>query len=348
MREHHVYCSSCQQGRIDRFVLDEASGRLDRLETLAIPDAQAPTISHPLALSRDRRFLYAAVRVPPYRIATFAISPADGSLEYRGRVATAGSLAYLTLDVPGNFLLGASLPDSLLVSHRIDPASGIVEEPVQVIRDVAKAHSIVIDSESRFAYAAALGEDRVRHLQFDSRTGTMSAADSCSVQLHSGAGPRHLAFDPRERFVYCLNETDGTIDALARDTQSGALSFLQTTSLFAPDFKRPANVRSADLAVDPGGSFLYASERSSSTIATLRIDPETGALHRLGSIDTEASPRGIRITPSGRWLLVAGELSGSIVVYEKNAATGDLRMVCRAPASAGANWIVMTEKPTGA
>jgi 6-phosphogluconolactonase len=343
---HIVYCSCSKEGRILRFALDEASGHLQRLGEVALPDAQAPTISHPLALTLDRRFLLAAVRVLPYRIATFAVSPADGSLAYLGAAQAAGSLAWLTLDVTGAYVLGASLPDSILTLHRIDPQSGIAQE-VQVIRDVSKAHSIVLDAANRFAYAAALGEDRVRQLRFDARNGTLLPAPLDGIPLHAGAGPRHLAFDPVQRRLYCLNETDGTIDVLACDAANGALSRVQTTSLFSPGDPRPDNVRSADLAIDPGGRWLYATERSSSTLATFRIDPLSGELERISSIPTASSPRGIRMTPSGRLLLVAGELSEDVVVYRIDAATGGLDLVCRERAAPGANWIVMMERPDG-
>ncbi len=327
MPAHSVYCSSCVTGEIIRFMLDEHSGRLERLDAIEIPDARVPTISHPLALSRDRRMLFAAVRLLPYRIATFDVSPADGSLAFRSASPTAGSLAYLTLDSTGKFLLGASLPDSLLVSHRIDPDAGIAEVPVQVIRDVRKAHSIV--------------------MRFDVRTGMLRSASQSDVALHSGAGPRHLAFDTRQRFLYCLNETDGTIDVLARDAQTGALRPLQTASMFAPGVERPANVRAADLAVGPDGRFLYASERSSSTVASFRIEADSGKLQRIGWMPTEDTPRAMRMTPSGRLLLVAGELSGCLMVYAIDASTGEPRPVSRQPAGIGVNWIVMMESPAG-
>jgi 6-phosphogluconolactonase len=71
------------------------------------------------------------------------------------------------------------------------------------------------------------------------------------------------------------------------------------------------------LAVDPKQKFLYASLRSSSTLASYRINPTSG---RLEPLSTAALPTGenaafVRTDQTGRWLLSASYAAGKVVVH---------------------------------
>ena len=98
------------------------------------------------------------------------------------------------------------------------------------------------------------------------------------------------------------------------------------------------DIWASDLHVSPDGRFLYAAERTSSTLAWLGIDTASGKLTRLGSIPTEKQPRGFAIDPSGRYLIVAGEKSDTISVYAIGSA-GAPRFLDRYPGGKGANWV---------
>ena len=89
----------------------------------------------------------------------------------------------------------------------------------------------------------------------------------------------------------------------------------------------------------PNGTFLYASERTGSTLSTFRVDAATGTLTLLGTTPTEQQPRGFAIDPTGRFLVAAGEKSATISSYAIDPATGALQLVGKAPAGKGANWV---------
>jgi 6-phosphogluconolactonase len=333
----YVYCSCCENGSIVRYRFDTARGLLSPLGVTRIPGADAPAVSIPLAFSARHRVLHAAVRTAPLRIASFRIGADDGGLALIGEATTTGSLAYLAIDASCNHLLGASLPDSLLVHHPIWP-DGTVGAAAETIRNVAKAHCVVLDAENAHVYAASLGDNRIRHYLFDAGSGRLRDAPRPATAIHDGAGPRHLALHPSTKFVYCLNETDGSLTTLARDPASGDLVALADESLLPPDMPRPANVRAADLAIAPDGRRLYATERSSSTLVTFAIAAD-GIARVADRIPTEASPRGIRLSDDGCWLLVAGQLSARIAVYGIDAPSGMLSLHARHPAGPGANWL---------
>ena len=85
--------------------------------------------------------------------------------------------------------------------------------------------------------------------------------------------------------------------------------------------------------------FMYASERTSSTLAAFTVDPATGKLTYVSSTPTEKQPRGFAIDPSGRFLVATGEKSENVAVYAIDGATGALKPVGKAPVGKGANWV---------
>jgi len=96
---------------------------------------------------------------------------------------------------------------------------------------------------------------------------------------------------------------------------------VQTVSIVPADFSgdKPWG---ADVHLTPDGRFLFASERTSSTLASFRIDKKTGTLTRIGTWPTEKQPRGFNIDPSGNYLLAVGQLSTQMSVYRIDKQTG--------------------------
>ena len=99
------------------------------------------------------------------------------------------------------------------------------------------------------------------------------------------------------------------------------------------------DIWAADLHLTPNGRFLYASERTTSTLGAFRVDGASGKLTYLGSTPTEKQPRGFAIDPSGRFVVVSGEKSDTLSSYAIDAESGALKPVGRYPTGKGANWV---------
>jgi 6-phosphogluconolactonase len=170
---------------------------------------------------------------------------------------------------------------------------------------------------------------------WNAETGRMKALTSWTAR--SGAGPRHFRFDSAGRHVYLLNELDGTVDVLAWQASTGSLEHLQTVSILPPGFA--GKPWAADLHLTPCGRYLYASERTSSTLAHLAVDADTGRLSVQAHTQVETQPRGFAIDPSGRYLLVVGQLSHHLSCFAIDTETGQLRLQQRIPVGQGPNWV---------
>jgi 6-phosphogluconolactonase len=99
------------------------------------------------------------------------------------------------------------------------------------------------------------------------------------------------------------------------------------------------DIWAADLHLTPNGRFLYASERTTSSIGAFRVEGASGKLTYLGSTPTEKQPRGFSIDPTGRFIVVSGEKSDMLAVYAIEAESGALKATGRYPSGKGANWV---------
>jgi 6-phosphogluconolactonase len=228
-------------------------------------------------------------------------------------------------------------------------ADGRVGEPLQVIPTARNAHSIIIDKTNKYVFVPHLGTDQVFQFVFDEKTGRLTSNTPPLVQLKAGSGPRHLVVSADNRFIYVLNELTATVTTFALDAKTGLLTEVSSTSSLAADSKlqpgapRPSpgrnvdnDIWASDLHLTPDGRFLFAAERTGSTINALRVDG--GKLTYVGSTPTEKQPRGFRIDPTGRYMVVSGEQSSTLSSYAIDAS-GGLKLIGKYPTGKGSNWV---------
>jgi 6-phosphogluconolactonase len=337
-----VYVSCAGDGEIGLYAL-RADGALEARGRFK---AQAQVM--PLSVSPDRRFLVAAGRSQPYAARSFAIDRGSGALSALGEGPLAESFPYITHDRSGRWLLAASYSAHLVSVNPVRP-DGTVGAPAQVIPTARHAHAIITDRSNRFAFVPHLGTDQVLQFTFDEASGRLAANTPPLVQLQAGSGPRHLVASPDNRFVYLLNELTATVTTLALENgllkEVSATPALPPGSRLGPGLPRPQpgrdvsnDIWASDIHVTPDGRFVYAAERTSSTIGALRADPASGRLAWLGSTPTEKQPRGFAIEPAGRFLVAAGEKSDTITSYAIEPG-GTLRAAGKAPTGRGSNWV---------
>ncbi len=308
------------------------------LQLQALPDVPATEPrGMALAVSPDRRYLYATVRSHPYGIATFSIDPMTGCLAYVSTAITTESMSYITTDRSGRYLLGASYGGNSLSVHEVGANGAIQELPCRVIGTPPKAHCVLTDPGNRHVLATSLGGDLLLCFAFDAGHGELSEAEPSAYRTPEGAGPRHLVFHPNGRFVYVACELDGSVRAYDYAPQTGALRPINEVSALPPGFNGEPWV--ADIHVTPDGRLLYVSERASSTLTAFSIDAESGELGYLHSVPTEPMPRGFNIDPGGHFLLAAGQTSNAITVYEIASSTGRLQPLHRYPTGQNPSWI---------
>jgi 6-phosphogluconolactonase len=346
-----VYVSNADDGDIGIYTL-QADGSLKPGARVA-----AAKVVMPMAVSPDKRFLVAAVRSKPYEAYTYSIDKKTGELKLAGKGPLAESYPYISFDRSGRYLLGASYGANQVGVNPVGK-DGKVGEPIQVIPTARNAHSIRIDNTNRYVFVPHLGTDQIFQFVFDAKSGKLTSNTPATVQMKQGTGPRHIIISSDNKFVYLLNELTATVTTLALDAKTGTLKEVDSASALPGDTKlgpgaprgavgvpgqAPRNtdndIWASDLHLTPNGKFLYAAERTSSTLGAFKVDAATGKLTYVGSTPTEKQPRGFAIDPSGKFVVVSGEKSDTISTYAIDGETGALKAIGKYPTGKGANWV---------
>ena len=206
--------------------------------------AESPDPSF-LAVSADQRYLYASNEIEDYAgqrsgsVSAFAIERGTGKLRPLNVVASGDpGPAHLSMDRTGKWVLVANYRvGSVAVFPTL--ADGRLGQPTAWLRHAGHsvnpkrqsgphAHSVYVSPDNRFALSPDLGTDQVYVYRFDAADGTLAPNRPPFVTLSPGTGPRHLAFDPRARFAYLVQEFGGILTTFSWDAEAGALHQIET------------------------------------------------------------------------------------------------------------------------
>ena len=332
-----VYVANADSQEISVLSLDRQRGTLEPVQAVPVGGTVMP-----MAVSPDKRVLYAALRSQPFRVTSFTIDPASGKLSKLGEAPLADSMANIDLDATGRWLFAASYGGGKISVNAIgkDGAPGAVQ---QLIQTGPNAHAIHADAGNRYVLATSLGADQVSAWRFDADKGLLTANDPPLTQTPAKGGPRHFVWDKAQRHVYLIDELDAALHVYAWDATRGTLKLEQSTTTLPAGFT--GKPWAADLHLTPDGRFLYASERTSSTISAFKVDASTGQLTPLGQTPTEKTPRGFAIDSSGRFLIASGQESHHVAIYAIDPVTGALGAPQRVAVGKNPNWIEIVDLP---
>lgn len=332
------YVSNADSQDVSVLELDRGAGTLKPVETVPLAG-----MAMPMAVSPDKRVLYVALRSQPFRVVSLAIDPASGRLRKLGEAPLADSMANIDTDATGRWLFAASYPGHKITVNSIGK-DGVVGAVQQLIPTAPNAHAIHADAANRHVFATSLGGDNLSAWRFDAETGRLTAHEPAITSVApEKSGPRHFVWDRAQRYMYLVNELDAAVHVMAYDAARGTLRSVQRTTALPAGFA--GKPWAADLHLSPDGRTLYASERTSSTLSSFRVDAATGQLQPLGQVPTEKSPRGFAVDSSGRFLIAAGQESHSLSVHPIDPATGIPGTPTRVPAGKNPNWVEIVDFP---
>ncbi|MEY3444689.1 MAG: hypothetical protein RLZZ519_2970, partial [Bacteroidota bacterium] len=319
--------------RVFRF--DPESGSLKSLGK--VPEIVNPSF---LTVSPDGKFLFACTetKLPSEGgVTSFAIDSIHSGLQRISRQPSGGANpVFLSVHPDGKWIAVANYSEGTIAAFPVNEKGEIgpysqriqfSDSSVYKLRqEKSHPHAAVFSPDGRFLFVPDLGADKIRMFAF-------SAADSLplkenaegTVKSFPAAGPRHFTFHPNENFAYCIEELSGRITAYSY--QNGILDSIQ--SLFANSNQHEI-YSSADIHLSPDGRFLYASNRgeNENTLAIFSVESLTGRLTFVAHQSTLGNhPRNFCISPNGRFLIVANQVTGNVVVFRRNSNTGLLRRV---------------------
>jgi 6-phosphogluconolactonase len=326
-----TYTTSGSKG-IYVYRFDDDNGKL------AYVSSTAAGIVNPsyLTFSPDGHFVYACTDtrlVNEGSVSSFSFDRTTGTVRFIGKQPSGGANpVYVAIDKTGKWLVnanytGGSISVFPVSNGSIAPYKQLIQPEGHSIntarQDHSHIHSTVFSPADDYLFAPDLGTDKIMVYKFESNaTQPLVATPIPFVRSAAGSGPRHFAFHPNGKYAYCIEELGGTVTAY--QYHDGGLDNIQRIASYK---QVETEYNSADIHISPDGNFLYATNRNrENNISIFSINTTNGLLSQVGYADTHGKePRNFIITPSGNYLLVADQVSGSIIVFKRDRITGLLK-----------------------
>ncbi|MEO7794488.1 MAG: beta-propeller fold lactonase family protein [Thermoanaerobaculia bacterium] len=289
----HVYAAAAADNSVALFVRDTATGLLtygdlyaDGTDATAIGGASAVAIS-------------------PTGGQVYVTGFSDNALEVFTRNSTDGTLTSVDTETNGaGGVTGMTGPRGIAVAP----------DGRHVYVAAASGNALVVFSRNLSTGALAWVETRVDGVG----------------PINGLAGARGVAVSPDGRHVVVAGEADNAVAVFARNLTTGALTFVEAKV----DGSGVDGIGGASaLAFSPGGDALYVAGFSDNSVAVFSRNSTTGALTYVEKetdgagaplADGLAGARGVRVSPDGSLVFVAGQTDGAIAVFSR--ITGGLQI----------------------
>jgi 6-phosphogluconolactonase len=293
-----------------------------------------------IALHPSGSYLYAVGEgsgAKDSRVASFALDRQTGKLEKINEVASGGhGPCHISVNSSGqvamvaNYNSGSFAAFPIQSSGKLGVMSALVQDKGCSIKPRQKgpqAHCILFGPHSHWALGCDLGLDKVMIFQVNPSDATIVPHSQSSASLKPGAGPRHIALHPNNKFAYVINELDSTLTVFNWNWKDGTLKESQTVSTLPVGITNGITVTNypAEVAVHPNGKFVFGSNRGHDSIVIFKIDEKTGTVTLVGHTPCGGNwPRHFDFDTTGKLLLVANEESAQTSIFRIDTDAGTL------------------------
>lgn len=275
-----------------------------------------------------------AVASSPAMISAYAIDGSKLTLINRQEAHGAGPVV-LSLTANGKVVIVANLPSGNFSTFTTGPDGALskIAGHVQLgdddhgpLRDQAKAqvHGAYPSPGGHFLLANDFAGDKVRVYKLNPETGTVEPNEPPFWAGTPGSEPRHLAFHPNGRWIYCIGEAGNSIDVLRWNEKSGVLESQSRVPTLPAG--HPPRVRTGTIMISADGKFVYGVNRGGVENFVVFEVLKSGDLKLVQEVSNPGhESRDIVLAPSGRWFLTANNSTDEVIVFPRDRSTGELQ-----------------------
>lgn len=223
---------------------------------------------------------------------------------------------------------GASIQTfSISIECKLTPADLKPHNGSSINKDrqgAAHPHSAVV-GRNNFVFVCDLGMDMIFTYRVSS-SGKLT--ELFRTKTTPGSGPRHSVLHPSRDQLFVVSEMSSTVDSYHIEANGNLTLLTSVTTLPDADPRKGYGSKAAELAITPDGMHLYASNRAfgqnfTDTIAVFDILPD-GNLNLTQQVNSPPFPRGMTLTPDGKYLLVASQTNSEVASFKVNSKSGHL------------------------
>ena len=283
-----------------------------------------------LAVSPDHKLVYAVnENGKESTVSAFQFESKSGKLNLINKQNSEGADPCHIINDNQNVLVANYSGGSISVFKK-QPNGGL-QKSAQVIKhqgssvnkdrqEAPHVHQLQFSPDKKFVLANDLGTDRIYVYEYQTDVVDEILKFKDTIAIKTGSGPRHLTFSPDGKFVYLLQELDGTITVF--DYFNGKFQRIQETTVVQNGFKGKNSAAAIKISED--GKFLYATNRGeANTISVFEINAKGKLIHKETIATGGNGPRDFAIVPGGKFVLVAHQYSNDIVIFNRKD-TGEL------------------------
>ncbi|CAM4111255.1 lactonase family protein [Flavobacterium weaverense] len=284
-----------------------------------------------LSISSDNKYIYSVnENGDKSTVSAFDYKPSSGKMDLINIESAKGADPCYIINDKKNVIVANYSSGSISVFGRnndgsITKAKQIVQHNKELSQTqkpkVPHAHMVSFSPDKKYVLATDLGIDKIYSYEYDPNATDLILKKKDSISVKLGSGPRHLTFSKNGKFVYLLQENDGTVTVFRY--LKGTLEKIEENTVVSKDFNGTNGA--ADIHISPDGKFLYATNRGTANDISIFKILKNGKLEKKSQISTGGNgPRSFAIDPSGKFLLIAHQYTNNVVIFKRNRTTGSL------------------------
>lgn len=284
-----------------------------------------------VSLSKDEKFIYAVnENGGQSTVSSFAFDAVSGKPSSINTVSSKGADPCYLINDDTNVIVANYSGGNISVFGKNQ--DGSLTEAKQVVQHYGKGpneqrqekphvHMVYFSPDKKYVLSNDLGNDKVYVYSYNPTAEKEILTLKDSVSVKAGSGPRHLTFSKKGKYVYVLQELDGSLTTFGY--ADGKLIQVSETTILPEGYK--GTFSSADIHISPKGKFLYASNRGEANNISVFKILRKGKLELKSQTSTLGKgPRNFVIDPTGKFLLVAHQYTNDIVIFKINKRKGTL------------------------
>jgi 6-phosphogluconolactonase (cycloisomerase 2 family) len=198
----------------------------------------------------------------------------------------------------------------------VDPVSG----HIQLVEVISRLHAVLASPSGEMLAVCDKGMDKIYTYKIDRDNGKLVYLNQW-VSPEVASFPRYGAFHPTLPVFYANNENYALLNSFHYDETTGTLDRFNKVYLLPadPGMVDGKPVGAQDIMVHPSGKTLYCTLCGLNIIVVCDLDDEGVPTVRQLVNSRGNLPRGLALSPDGRFLLSGNMVSGDITVFEVNS-----------------------------